>query len=204
MDGLREQQKRRTRTALRQAALDRFERDGFDATTVDDIAADVGVSPRTFFRYFPGKDDVVLGPYRTTFDRWEASVSRAPGGETVIDALAAASRVVEEAYAADPAFWDRFQRLVSSDPGLMPRMLRLQAELQARAAAVLAERLGLAPSDLRPRMVAAAAMAGVGAAVAGWYANGRRGSRADAVADAYRELADLTAVLTTRLPDRSP
>ena len=44
-------------------------------------------------------------------------------------------------------------------------------------------------------MVAAAAMAGVGAAVAGWYAGGRQGTREDAVAAAYRELAGLTDVL---------
>jgi AcrR family transcriptional regulator len=57
--GLREQHKQTTRRALEDAALKRFARDGFDQTSVDAIAADAGVSPRTFFRYFATKDEVL-------------------------------------------------------------------------------------------------------------------------------------------------
>ncbi len=57
--GLREQHKASTRRALEDAALRRFARDGYDATSVDAIAADAGVSPRTFFRYFTTKDEVL-------------------------------------------------------------------------------------------------------------------------------------------------
>ncbi|WP_243058218.1 TetR family transcriptional regulator [Nocardioides sp. SR21] len=56
--GRREQRKDDTRRALEEAALRRFATDGYDATSVDAIAADAGVSARTFFRYFPAKDDV--------------------------------------------------------------------------------------------------------------------------------------------------
>jgi AcrR family transcriptional regulator len=57
--GLREQHKLSTRRALEDAALERFARDGFDGTSVDAVAADAGVSPRTFFRYFSTKDEVL-------------------------------------------------------------------------------------------------------------------------------------------------
>lgn len=57
----REQQKERTAENIRSAALDLFERDGFDATTVDAIAAAAGVGRRTFFRYFPAKEAVLFG-----------------------------------------------------------------------------------------------------------------------------------------------
>ncbi len=50
----------RSREALIDAALSRFARDGFDATTTDRIAEEAGVSPRTFFRYFPTKESVVF------------------------------------------------------------------------------------------------------------------------------------------------
>jgi AcrR family transcriptional regulator len=55
----------RTRTALRDAALTRFIRDGFDATSIADIAADVGVTTRTFYRYFATKDEVLFADYET-------------------------------------------------------------------------------------------------------------------------------------------
>lgn len=57
--GRREQRKEDTRRALEDAALRRFARDGYDATSIEAIAADAGVSARTFFRYFAGKDEVL-------------------------------------------------------------------------------------------------------------------------------------------------
>lgn len=85
--GRREEHKQRTRSALEQAAARLFEERGFAATTVRDIAAAAGVGERTFFRYFPSKEDLVLQQVRDLIPGLMARVRARPGGETQLVAL---------------------------------------------------------------------------------------------------------------------
>lgn len=201
VEGLRARHKHRTRIALRDAALRRFIRDGFEATTVEDIAADVDVSPRTFFRYFPTKDAVIVAPYVELFASWESIVRSAPAGTELIAALREASHAVTNAYERDPDFWDRHHEAITTDPNIGLRMLQTQAQLQQRATRALADLLGLdLRGDLRPQILAAAAMAGVAAAVAQWYASGRRADRRALVDAAYEEVARAGELLHQPIP----
>jgi AcrR family transcriptional regulator len=199
--GLREKHKHRTRIALRDAAIDLFLRRGFDATTVEEVAAAVDVSPRTFFRYFPTKSDVVVIPYIDLFDRWESLVNAGAPGRPLIEVLRDASHLVTDAYEHDSQFWDRHHKAVTTDPSLSSAMLQTQSQLQQRATTTLARRLGLDPHrDLRPRILAAAAMAATSSAVAQWYLSGQRANRRRLVDEAYGEIEAAAHLLGEALP----
>ena len=85
--GRREENKLRTRSALERAAARLFEEQGFGATTVRDIAAAAGVGERTFFRYFPSKEDLVLQEVRDLIPGLMRAVRARPAEESLLTAL---------------------------------------------------------------------------------------------------------------------
>src|SRR5690348_3677843 len=85
--GLRERKKQRTRDALVRAALELFATHGYERTTVDDIAAAVDVSQRTFFRYFASKEEVAFFVPRLAESRVVEAVRGRPAGEAPLEAL---------------------------------------------------------------------------------------------------------------------
>src|SRR5690348_4474421 len=90
--GLRERKKQRTRDALIDAALDLFLTRGYEATTIDQIAAEVEVSPRTFFRYFASKEDVALSLTADEQRMLLAELVSRPESESPFTALCQAMR----------------------------------------------------------------------------------------------------------------
>src|SRR5277367_873209 len=93
---LRERKKARTRAALREHALRLFREQGYQATTVEQIAAAAEVSPSTFFRYFPTKEDVVL---QDDLDvRMVEAFERQPAELSAIAAIRAAVREALASY----------------------------------------------------------------------------------------------------------
>ena len=85
--GRREENKQRTRSALEHAAARLFDERGFGATTVRDIAAAAGVGERTFFRYFPSKEDLVLQEVRDLLPGLMEVVRERPAAESPLVAL---------------------------------------------------------------------------------------------------------------------
>jgi AcrR family transcriptional regulator len=85
--GRREENKQRTRSALESAAARLFEERGFDGTTVRDIAAAAGVGERTFFRYFPSKEDLVFQEIRNLLPGLMQRVRERPAEERLLTAL---------------------------------------------------------------------------------------------------------------------
>jgi AcrR family transcriptional regulator len=161
--GLRERKKARTRAAIRQHALRLFREQGYQGTTVEQIAEAAEVSPSTFFRYFPTKEDVVL---QDDFDiiaveKFEAQ----PAGLSPIAALRGAMR---EAFAdAQPGQieeWNELNRLTLAVPELRSRVLDEFMRSAGMAADLIAKRAGRDPHDFAVRTLAGA-LIGVGMSV---------------------------------------
>jgi AcrR family transcriptional regulator len=78
-----ETRSQRTRQALVQAAMKRFVADGVQQTSVADIAADVGVTERTFYRHFPSKHAVIFADYDIGFEWFARALALRPHGEPI-------------------------------------------------------------------------------------------------------------------------
>jgi AcrR family transcriptional regulator len=153
--GLRERKKARTRAAIQREALRLFREQGYDATTIDQIAEAAEFSPSTFFRYFPSKEDVVM--YDDLDPAMIAAYRAQPPGVSPIAALRAAMRTVLTDLPADQLrdMGDRFN-LMRGVPELRNRMLSEFVRNIDLGAELLAERLQRSASDRQVRIVAGA------------------------------------------------
>lgn len=152
-------------------ALELFERDGFEETTVEDIAAAVGVERRTIFRYFPSKNDIVWGDFNWVIERLRALLEEADESVPLMDALRRAA-VLSNSYPEDQLPELRIRMtLITTVPALQAHsMLRYAAWRQA-IAEWAARRLGLQPDGLLPGTVAQLALGASMAGFARWVAN---------------------------------
>jgi AcrR family transcriptional regulator len=156
--GLRERKKQRTRSMLIDAAVQLCGKQGYDGTTVDQIAAVADVSPRTFSRYFATKDAVILALIDDMVDVIAAQLAQQPPELAELDALLAAHIAMMRASttAAEGGFTTArlktMARIVNSSPGL-----RLAAsEFRAHAVTlVLAERMCVTVEDRKLRLIIA-------------------------------------------------
>jgi AcrR family transcriptional regulator len=155
--GLRERKKQRTRVALIDAALDLFLTKGYEATTIDQIAAEVEVSPRTFFRYFASKEDVALSLTADEQEIFLAELAARPLSESPFTSLTQSMRamlgILREIDGADAGRILKAQRLVHSTPALLAGAMRLIRENERRLVAEVARRMGSAPDDLQPQFI---------------------------------------------------
>ncbi|PRY34240.1 TetR family transcriptional regulator [Umezawaea tangerina] len=151
-------------------AFDLFARRGFDHTTVDDIARAAGMSRTSFFRYFPTKEDVVLGHLEELGGLIEATVKARPCGEDPWLGLRAGFQAAYESSGSSPVRALSLGRMLAETPSLKARQVEKQARWQNLLVPEVARRLGLAddPADPRPRALVAAALGCLDAAFQAW------------------------------------
>jgi AcrR family transcriptional regulator len=172
---LRERKKQRTRRTIQAQALRLFTENGFQATTIEEIAAAADVAPRTLFRYFPTKEEIVFwSEYPPTL---AGLVSARPADEPAVQALR--HGIVDGL----TSFYDQDReqqlerlRLAFRTPALQPRMRQQQAHWAGELAGILAHRLGAHPDDLEIRAIAAAIAAAVWVATEHWQAQDGQGA----------------------------
>ena len=171
--GLRERKRQRTRAAIQAAALQLFATRGYDTATCEQIAAAAEVSPATFFRYFPTKEDVVL------FDDYDnllvGLLQERPARESPVEAVRRSLAAgLEAVYDADVEIIRERLRLVLSVPALRARRYEQQRTTETLLAGELAGRMGAEPGDLEVRAVATALAATAALAVEEWAERGGR------------------------------
>ncbi|MFJ9866037.1 TetR family transcriptional regulator [Streptomyces sp. NPDC101165] len=162
METLRERKKQRTRDALLRSALELFTTQGYEHTTVDEIAEAVDVSQRTFFRYFAGKEDVAFAVQDLAEARFVAAVRERPAHETPMETLRQAvlegwDGLREAVEAVVPVeLYVRMYRTIESTPSLLAAHLLRSVATEETLARLLAEREGVdVDTDPRPRLAVA-------------------------------------------------
>lgn len=152
---LRERNRARSRAEIVAAAHRLFLEQGYSETSVEQVAAAAGVAPRTVFRYFPRKEDLVFHRHAEQVGRFAQLLREQPPEKPALDALAGA--LLEVLRPDDGALL----RLLEREPALRRRDEALIADHQAAATEFLAGR-GAAPQ--RAALLAGAFMGAVGAA----------------------------------------
>jgi AcrR family transcriptional regulator len=173
-ESLRERKKARTREAIIDAALDLFSTKGFDATTIEDIAAAAEVSPRTFFRYFESKLDVVMARNaKRDEDHGDFAdlIDARPADEGPLEAMRNIFHEFLGDRLDDPSVVREFQVLLTS-PTLRTFVRERFFEHESEIAHAFAHRMGVDAEDLSAHVLAAAANAAVWSAVNRWVATG--------------------------------
>ncbi|MCF3963114.1 TetR/AcrR family transcriptional regulator [Streptomyces fuscigenes] len=148
---LRERKKLRTRIAIRRATYRLIASEGYEATTVEQIAEAAEVSPSTVFRYFPVKEDIVL---TDEYDPVMADILRQrPAGEPILESL---RFVIVESLRGmlrdQPEELYARTRLMVEVPSIRARMSETMSTTSQLLAQILAERTGRDPAELELRL----------------------------------------------------
>ncbi|MFE7166755.1 TetR/AcrR family transcriptional regulator [Streptomyces sp. NPDC057616] len=178
--GLRERKKIKTREAIRAATYALIKEQGYDATTIEQIAERAEVSPSTVFRYFPAKEDIVL---TDEYDQLMAEELRSrPAGESWMDSVRHVMRLAIEANNREEPEVARMRaHLAVQVPAVRSRMVESMSATGRLLRDAIAERHGLDPDSLEVRVYAMSFIGGLMEVSMYWAENDFEGDLSELV-----------------------
>jgi AcrR family transcriptional regulator len=150
------------------AALRLVDERGLEKVTVEEISEAADVSTRTFFNYFAGKDDAVIGDPLTDPDELWAELLAQPAEMPMLDALVRAIEPSVRQIQAERTQWILRLRVIERNPALLPALLARGANAEVVYIAAIAERAGLPPDHPYPIVAASVTGAAFRAAMIRW------------------------------------
>jgi AcrR family transcriptional regulator len=193
--GLRERKKLKTREAIQRTAMRLFEKQGYEETTIEEIAAAAEISPSTFFNYFPTKEDVVLFD---AFDPMAIQMFRdLPRDEPLNVGLQKVLEALSAAFERDEHIILARGRLFLEVPELRARVWDEVERMQELIVEVLAERTGRRPNDFELRVTARIVIGALFEASMEWM-RGKGRPRLVELFNRALEVVESGASLTTR------
>jgi AcrR family transcriptional regulator len=174
--GLRERKKIKTQEALMETALNLFEQQGFEHTTIEEITASCEMSPRTFFRYFPNKESVLLGDAQSRSAELIAALAEQPPEVAPLEAIRSAMLILVATLQHDRVRLVRRSRVIAATPSLRVHKIAHKEEWRDAILELLVQRETAsdqpASSRLLLHLVAATSLGALEAAVETWLEEG--------------------------------
>lgn len=186
--GLRERKKLERRSCIEAAAIDLIDDQGFDRTTIEDIAAKADIASRTFFYYFATKEDVVLADYAARLELIVDELGQRPEEEGPWTALRASFLMVAADYSAQRNQLVRRFAIMAENPSVYARSLQLQAGWEDALAEVITGRIA-SNNGIEPRLLAAAALACMRSSLQHWMLTGHETPLPALIGDCFDRLA---------------
>ncbi|WP_067818772.1 TetR/AcrR family transcriptional regulator [Nocardia inohanensis] len=188
--GLRERKKAQTRTRIIDVALNLCDTQGFDATTVEQIAAEADVSPRTVNRYFASKEDIVIAPVedwgQALADQLRAQPVTGNELQALLDSfLIVVEEIMDTGHPVPFRWFQQMQRITRDNVTVRAQSMEAADTKTRSMTLVLAERLHTTPDAAPVRMIAAT-----------WHAIVRVGMECEFDADS--EFPDCTTATSAR------
>ncbi len=160
-----------SRAELEQVAFDLFDRQGFEQTTVDDIASAAGIGRRTFFRYFASKNEVPWGDFDAELAGMRRRLTAAPASAPLMDAIRQAIVDFNQMPAGQWPAHRRRMTFILGVPALQAHSTLRFAAWRQVIADFVAQRTGQSPDALLPRTIAHAMLGVAVAAYEQWLAS---------------------------------
>lgn len=177
-----------TRAALSEVALRLAVERGFSQVRVEEIAAEAGVSPRTFNNYFSSKEQAVVSLLTARVQGFRQAIAAHSSDEPLWDVISeSAVTLVPPEDKLDQ--WRQWVQLIKGTPSLEAEYLRANASLERELVTEISDRTGTDPgSDLFPRLAACAAVGAIRAALQFWLDNYESTSYRSLLQRAIREV----------------